>query len=535
MTTTATSLDYSKKQSQLLLISLAISAAFVLVVCLSMVPIWDVNDDIGMSMIAHGYGDYVTGSPNLVFSNVVWGYLVRLIPTINGVFGYSIATFGVIVMIGAVFIFWLIRSNLGFICALAALILLLMRPLLFPQFTINAGLLTVAAIVCFHVFVKTQDKMILIVGSILALMAYLVRKQEFILVILVALPLLPWQSLKTEKALKIAVVTLLLACGLAELINYQAYLGPEWQAFKDFNVARIPFTDYGAGEYLKARPDILSRYGYSPNDIDLLASWFFVDPAIADPVKLNAMLNDLGPLATQQYALNNAWLGVKALFDPTLLPMLLAALALACISPTWKTAGVWGLCVAASFTMGLLGRPGILRVYVPLLCLLVITPLLVEEKWVLWRKRFATGTLLLFAAVNTTLAFAESKAKQSMSEQVRQGLRNFPDYPVVSWGAVFPYQLAYPPLQPVLKQYPLYGLNTFTHAPFSLAYAERQAGRSFTELLITKNGVPIIANEDHFRLNLNNYCQEHLHGYLIKTAIEYYGYVAVSRLRCVIK
>ena len=39
----------------------------------------------------------------------------------------------------------------------------------------------------------------------------------------------------------------------------------------------------------------------------------------------------------------------------------------------------FGLCIAAVFAMGLLGRPGILRVYVPVVSLLVIAPFLVGQ------------------------------------------------------------------------------------------------------------------------------------------------------------
>jgi hypothetical protein len=68
-------------------------------------PRWETNDDVGMSMVAHGYGVALTGSPNLVFSNVLWGYLVRAIPQIHGVLGYSIATLCALVIVGTVVIY----------------------------------------------------------------------------------------------------------------------------------------------------------------------------------------------------------------------------------------------------------------------------------------------------------------------------------------------------------------------------------------------------------------------------------------------
>lgn len=93
-------------------------------------------------MVAHGYGIAAIGSPNLIFSNVVWGYLVRLIPQIDGVLGYSVVTIGVLVIVGTVLLHALRKLSFGWLVSLSVLILLLARPVLFPQFTINAGLLT---------------------------------------------------------------------------------------------------------------------------------------------------------------------------------------------------------------------------------------------------------------------------------------------------------------------------------------------------------------------------------------------------------
>ena len=63
--------------------SLAIAAAFVFSLCLVFEARWETNDDVAMSMVAHGYGVAAFGSPNLIFSNVLWGYLVRAVPQIK--------------------------------------------------------------------------------------------------------------------------------------------------------------------------------------------------------------------------------------------------------------------------------------------------------------------------------------------------------------------------------------------------------------------------------------------------------------------
>ena len=127
--------------------ALAISIALPLILCFYFAPRWETNDDIGMSMVAHGYGLAATSSPNLVFSNVIWGYLVQSCPQMNGLLGYSAATLVTLVICGMTILIGLRKVGLDWITGSATARCLLARPILFPQFTINAGLLTVGAFV----------------------------------------------------------------------------------------------------------------------------------------------------------------------------------------------------------------------------------------------------------------------------------------------------------------------------------------------------------------------------------------------------
>ncbi len=160
--------------------SLAIAAAFVLSLCLVFEARWETNDDVAMSMVAHGYGVAAFGTPNLIFSNVLWGYLVRAIPQIGAILGYSIATLCVLITVGTVLLFGLYRLGAGYIASLSMLALLLVRPVLFPQFTINAGLLLVGAIICCHLFARQDNRQALLLGCLLAFSSYLVRSNEFL-------------------------------------------------------------------------------------------------------------------------------------------------------------------------------------------------------------------------------------------------------------------------------------------------------------------------------------------------------------------
>ena len=366
--------------------SLAIAAAFVISLCLVFGARWETNDDVAMSMVAHGYGVAAFGSPNLIFSNVLWGHLVRAIPQINGILGYSIATLGVLITVGTVLLFGLYRLGAGYTASLFLLVLLLARPVLLPQFTINAGLLLVGAIICWHLYARQIDRQALLAGCLLAFAGWLVRSNEFLLLLLVALPLLPWRILLRRRSSQVSILALVLLMAVSTVIDHKAYQGQQWKAFNELNAVRAPYNDFGADEHLKKRPEILARYGFSTNDLDLIREWFFVDPEIVSPQTLRAMLAELGPLPSQENAVAKGWAGIQTLWDPNLMPLVLTALLLALLRPSWQVAASWGLCMGAVFVIGLSGRPGILRVYVPLASLLVIAPFLVRQA-AGWRNR----------------------------------------------------------------------------------------------------------------------------------------------------
>jgi len=513
-----------------------ISLLFVSALCFFFEPYWNTNDDVGMSMAAHGYGFAAVSSPTLVFSNVLWGYLVRAVPQINGVLGYSIVTLGTLVGISTAILFVLRQLGVGWLISLFVILFLLVRPVLFPQFTINAGLLAVAAIACWSLYEQQENKYALSAGCVLAFCSYLVRHHEFLLLILIASPFLPWSKLLKDRTAQAAAIGLLLAISIATFIDYQAYQGSEWQAFNALDPARVPFTDFRADIQLNQHPEILSRYGYSTNDINLIKEWFFVDPALANPAALNAMLTELGPLAAQPNSLDNGWDGIKALAHPVLLPGVLAAIFLLFILPNRKLFITWGLCLMALFALGMLGRPGVLRVYIPVLALMLIAPFLEHHtrhinKRLSWQ--LAQVVTIIAAIFNTLQVFTDSRATQRYSEAIRENLKGFPDHTVVAWGLVFPYENVYP----VLKQsesamkYQHYSLGTDILAPFSRAFLEEKNDTGMIARLISKEGVPIIADKPLFDL-LAIYCKEHFDGNLEALSSQQYGHITLSWQRC---
>jgi len=517
-----------------------ISVGLVFLLCAISSPIFETNDDVHLSMIAHGYGIATGGSPRLVYSNVLWGYFMRLVPEIWGVLGYSLITLGILVVVGAVVIRCVLATGIGIAAAIAVLTLVVARAVLIPQYTTNAGLLMVAAVVCWHRFDQrgSAGRLALSAGCLLAYCSFLVRAQEFLLVLAVALPLMPWRSLWRRRDAKVALILLGVAIGASSMLDHFAYRGADWAEFNRFNAVRIPYNDFGAAEHLKVRPEILRRFGYTANDVDLITDWFFEDPKIADPDKLRSMLRELGPLAFQAGSLEKGWQGVSELgTSDKLLPVVFAALLLALMRPRWRTFGVWSLCLGALFTLGLMGRPGVTRVYIPLVGLLLLAPFLDDDGMLLdgtrVRRWTMIGVVLVASLFNAQAVLRNSRGLWSWSEDVRAGLANFPGDGVVVWGGNFPYEAVYPVLgsSPNFRNLHLSLLDDFTLAPYSVATAARKNGRGFLDRLVDERGVAVVVN-DYGAALLEIYCRDNLHGVFYVVMSRSYGRVLVTTFRC---
>lgn len=313
--------------------ALIVAGSLVVALCVLFPPQWETNDDVAMSMIAHGYGIAAISSPNLVFSNVVWGHIVRAIPSLAGIPGYSLAALSLLVCTGTVVFYTLRGSGAGWIASISVLLLVLVRPVLFPQFTINAGLITLAALLWWYRYGRTGYPLTLITGGALGFIGILVRNQEFLLVLAVGAPFMPWRVFINDRFGRKIALVFLIAVAVAVIVDHGSYAGADWRAFDELNSARAPITDFGADAHLKEHPEILGRYGYTSNDVDLLRYWFFIDPMIADAQVLEAMLTELGPLAVRNGALLKGWLGLKAVSNPILLPLLLPAIVLFLLRP----------------------------------------------------------------------------------------------------------------------------------------------------------------------------------------------------------
>ncbi len=486
------------------------ATAILVTLCLLFDPIWETNDDIHLSMMAHGYGIMAQGSPYLIYSNILWGYMVRGTPEVLGFTGYTVATLGTLIFIGTGLLYTVTRLGLGYPLGVAVTLLLAIRLTVFPQYTMNAGLLALVAILGWQAYARRNDFLALLLACGAAFLGYLLRSQEFCLVLMVALPLLPWNALRNRRPLQIDLLAIGLAIAVAAVIDYRAYQTPEWQGFREFAAVVRPFVDYGGASYISGRPDILAHYGFSTNDIRLFGDWFFVDQKITDVKALNGMLREFGPFYLQPDSLSHGWQGIAALSDRRLLIPTLTALLLAALKPSREVALTWVLFLAAIFALGSMGRPGVLRVYIPVLSVLIVAPLLFGRANPL-RLRLVAIVLALAVAGQLIKIGSEYRWRKHWTEVIQKGMSSFPEQTVIVWGGFFPYEAVYPVLQKTsdIPKFHLYALDFPTPDPYSLSAIEERTDHGMLKELKASSGARVIADEPSIEL-LRQYCSEHL-------------------------
>jgi hypothetical protein len=517
----------STSQGGLVIGSMAAIAVIIFSICLFFEPRWMSNDDISMSMLAHGYGVSALSSPNLIFSNVIWGYIVRAIPTINGIIGYSSATLLALFFSGSAILYFLQRLGVSIFSAIVAISLVLMQPTIFPQFTINAGLLTLAGIIGFIAYARSGGMGSLIAASLLAFLGYLVRSQEFYLVLAIASPLLPWGAIRSNRQFKIAFIIVAIAIVSAAIFDRYSYTGDEWRHFQEINSARAPYTDFGAGDQIKKHHEIMDRHNYSANDIDLITSFFFIDPKIADPLSLKAMLSELGPLPLLDGSITSGLDSIKALFSPILLPILFSAILVSFLRPGIPLSLSWALFLLTSFLMGLFGRGGILRVYIPVLTFLYLVSLVylhspakatgavVGKENLIFRRNIALCVGVVAFIFNYLLVLPESNKSAEDIKKSQEWVMGLPDEPIVSWGIGIPIEYIFPLLanNTDARKIQIYGLGCSTHAPFSVAHFEESKGQGFINRIRSPDGLLIVAPPNQLEL-LRTWCKERFNGQL---------------------
>lgn len=469
------------------------------------------NDDVAMSMVLHGYGIAQTAKPHIFFSNIIWGYIVQLIPTINGILGYSLATLSILFSISWAVMFILIRFGLGYVLSFGLVLLIMARPILFPQFTMNAGLLAMTSVMWIKLYEYDLNKTHLLQAFVFAYIGFLIRSHELILIFAVASPFFPWKLLRYDHYFQRFLLFFLSSIMVSLLLDYRAYQTPEWTDFNEFNHLRAAFTDFGAMKYFRIHPELITKFGYTKNDLLLISNWFFEDSSICSPDRLSSILSQIN---IENFFFVNILDNFKIfnilLLHPICVLSIPALFSLLFHSERRKIFFSWFAFLLAMMIMTLCGRPGVIRVLLPIVSMLIILPFIENN----FSRMYGILVTIIFAsnAISMNkLYYEQYHSKEAITYCSKEFEKlSIEDY-LVTWGDDFPFTSVYPVLDQVnhTRKIKLYGFGCFSLAPFSVSSHNKKLKNGMIDRLRSKQGILIILNSSvHYPL-IETYCRQH--------------------------
>jgi hypothetical protein len=481
--------------------SLAIMLGLMVLLWSLFVPRWETNDDCFMSMIAHGYGIAAEASPKLVFSNVLWGYLVQMIPWVGGTPGYSIAAAASLLLAGTAAGFALRRMDVPWYLVALLIILCFVRPLLLCQFTVNAGLLAASGVLCAIAFLRGGGSGVLLLGCASLVLGAMVRLEQVALVIVVGAPLIQWPRAIRSTQFLAALSVIAVSVVSMTAIDYGQFGGSEWDHFKRFRSVQVPITDYQAGVRLLQSPELMATHRVTGEEVAMIQRWGFVGKELGDPSRLGPAIEQLGSPANPRGLLQGAWAGVTRMFDTGLLWLTVASLIVLAVSRQVPLIASWILFVLFMAVLGAMGRPGVERVYVPIYLLLIGGGLAVAKQFTLKSLLTVAAALCVSSVAMAPRLMMSAEGNSQMFTRNGIALKSLNDMTVVAWGWWLRYERIYPAWGAIpMSSIRIIGLNSFTHAPYSVAEFEERSGRGVLNRIDTQDGALFVSTDANFPL-----------------------------------
>ncbi len=520
-------------RSKRFLASALFTSVLCLYLCSELSPRWETNDDVGLSMIAHGFGIIKTSSPLLMFSNVIWGYFVRAIPPINGILGYSIALIlanclSVVSIVTAFLIFdWgmLISFSLGAI--------ILLRLIISPQFTVSAGVLAISALCWIEVYKRDHRYGSLLFSFFLVFLSFVIRSNETVLVFVTGFSFFLLVPTNLKKKLLIGGIFLFFVLLTAERWNSLQYNNPAWRDYNETFETRRKMIDFGWGNKLKEHRNLLFEKGLSENDVTLYENWFLGDLELKESKMIAELLKDHRTnfrLFNFNWARGLDWL----MHFKNMGPLFLTSCVFFFLVPSLRLFFLWIATLLSLFVIGTSGKPAVFRVMIPLQYLLLSAPFLLSSKKPRPSQK-AVSFLVLFVCLifeaRTYIRGTTERTKRVF--EISKSLTELENRRIVIWGGWFPFEEAFPVLGKNLenKKLQLMSLGSSTLNPNSFMNHSFKNGGTIKSLLTSSEGLELISSDYELNL-LKVFCQEHLSSQLKILNQQWNGYFLITKIRC---
>lgn len=538
-----------------LLTSLIIVLSIIIITILAVTPYFDTNDDAGLMLITSGRVLSPTPSGEAYWLHPFLSHTLASLYR----FAPDMPWYGLMHVSSLVLAFWSILYALllnGFSWRQLALFLICLVAFGLPsvislQFTktaflVGLGGLFLCAMTLQQSFTQQGTSRLMRLrlggGLLLLVLSLMIRRESLYLVAALSVPLivfLAWSARKSQSLLFFLTILTGLSLLLFALasVHARAYTrSPEWIRFQRLLQLKAEFLDYAHIPYNAQTEPYFREVGWSENDYLCLRRWFYIDPKIYSPEKLQAIVAHFPPTTRSRADIRRAVLALHSHFRADrilwlLLPLWLSIILLGIHSrPHLLTSLATGL--GALLGMALLATFFYLpdRVFHPVVTSVCWFALLFSEEshtsGIVSRQSWLRqcGGLL---CVGITLLLLLTRADTSLAKIVtfsgivRQQnadlhaalvhLNPHPSQTFVVWGAAFPFESILPlEHQGYLRNFRILGLGASNQSPIQQRMLEAQGIEDLPRALFERRDVFLILIPERGEATLlERYLAEH--------------------------
>ena len=494
---------------------------------------WQSNDDPNMAMIAQGTGIASVPSPGIVYSNIVWGWVLEHGPSIAGIQFYALANYALLAASLTAILYALDKARVPALLS-AAIVMTAYGPIAVNmEFTVVSGYLAAAGMALACIAVRSDGYRLWVAAGLLLIFGALIRGLELPFVVFVTFPLFLFfvhEEPGTSKRYIRLVMPLVMVGAvlwLCRMLDARYYSSTDWDLYNSISGIRNLFVNYNLGVYFAKHPELIAGSPLSRNDIDLISNWFYLDPSVFNAATFDPIMRHVSWL--ERVRLNLHFLRshfLSPFTDPQTLVFIGLLVFLVPLHARPRVAFL--ACILLLACMLLLwaaGRPGILRIYTPVF--LALTVLIAMG---LNGKARGLAPLLGFAGVITALGlFAYSHAQLSALESeaapAQAEVCAIPrDKLIVNWGNgnAFRYRYVLRPFAPMgqvcdLHYYPI-GALELTPSALDQLYAAT-GGKDLVEALMSGQTFYLLSGAGRLDM-LRTFFKEHYDRTLSATLVK---------------
>jgi hypothetical protein len=272
-------------------------------------PSYETNDDPTMNLIVAGKSATAEPDEHIIFTHVAIGLALKhLYNTLPSVPWYGLYLFAAQGIAHIALLYALIKQDgrlrtfVLFFFYSTVVGLLFLRSLQFTTtaFLVGQSGLFLAIFSFLRAADQKRDGVLKLCAASIALLLFcsMIRWPVFFLVVCLAAPVaivLAWCHRRQRRLVGISaglvVATAATAWGLV-LLNHAYYAAdPRWKDFYEYNELRAKFNDLAWVYYSSETAPVLAANGWSANDLGMITSWFYDDPATFGPERLQRILD----------------------------------------------------------------------------------------------------------------------------------------------------------------------------------------------------------------------------------------------------